>query len=106
MQRILDGALDGLVKLWERPVGKSLEWTEQSADSLGIHDERTHMILRMGVRLEVRYVNSHPLLSPFVPPDLFAVCIPGLALQIARSAVVHNPSICRPRKGPVRINSQ
>jgi hypothetical protein len=70
MQRIFNGAFDGLVMFGERPVGKGRERRENAAHALGIHDERAHVILGVRIGLEVRDVVAHPLLRGFVPPDL------------------------------------
>ena len=42
----------------------------------------------------------------FVPPDLAAIGVPGLAVHVAGRAVVHHAAIHRPGPGPVGINAQ
>ena len=106
VQRIVDGALDGLVVLREGTVGHRAERHEDAPHALRIHDERAHVLFWLGVGLEVGNVIAHPLLRGFVPPDLLACRIPRLAREIARGAVVQHAPICRPRPCPVRIDSQ
>ena len=79
MQRIRNRALDGLVVLGEGPVGHRAQRNEDAADAFRIHDERAHVVLRLGVGLEVGNVIAHPLLGGFVPPDLLARRVPRLA---------------------------
>src|SRR6202041_3328198 len=105
MQRILHRTLDRLVVLGERPVGKGGQRTENSADAFGIHNEWTHVILGIRIHLEVRNIVPNPKLRCFVPPNLLARRIPRLASWIARSAVIQDASIRRPRPRPVRIDA-
>src|ERR1700722_16592265 len=104
MQRILNRTFDGLVMLREWPICEHTDRSEQTPDAFRIHDERPHVILRMGVGLEVRPVIAYPLSRRFVPPALFAVRIPRLPVGIARGAIVKDAPICRPRPRPVGEN--
>src|SRR5882757_5758112 len=67
MQRVINGALGRFVEFRERAIREGGEWAKDSADALGIHDEGTHVILRLGVRLEVRHIVADPFLRRFAP---------------------------------------
>ena len=47
-------------------------------------------------RLEIGNVIADPFLLRFVPPDLFAVRVPRLAIEITRRAVVQHAPVRRP----------
>ena len=54
---------------------------------------------------EIRYVVAYPFSGGFVPPNLFALGIPGLAVNIAGSAIVKDTPIGRPRPSPIGIDT-
>src|SRR6185503_8922499 len=72
MKRIGDWAFEGLVVFGKRSLSESAERREQAADALGVHYERSHVVLRVRVRFEIGNVIAHPPARGFVPPDLFA----------------------------------
>ena len=96
MEEVIHRAFHWLVVLRERAIGHSRQRDKETACAFGRHDERSHVIFRMGVYLEVRDIVAHPSLLGIVPLDLGAVGIPGLAVQIAGSAVVEDTAVCRP----------
>src|SRR6185369_3314194 len=106
MQRICDGTFHRFVVFREWSIGKSREWRKDATDTFGIHDERSHVIRRLRIRLEVRNVVANPLLLRFVPPNLPALHVPWFTRRIAGSAVVHDAAIGRPREAPIRINAE
>src|SRR3569832_507655 len=76
MQRIRDRTLHWFVVLRKRPVGKCGEWSKDTTDTLGIHDERSHVIRWLRIDLEIGNVVTDPLLLRFVPPNLPSLRIP------------------------------
>src|SRR6202008_534807 len=90
----------------ERSIGKSCQRRKQSSYALRIHDKRAHVIFRFGIDLEVRYVVANPFLLAFVPPDLFSRSVPGLAVDVARRAIVEHAAIRGPRPAPSRMYTQ
>src|SRR3984893_4675149 len=106
MQHVVHRAFYRLVEFGERSVGKRRERAKDSSYALRIHDERAHMIFRLGVDLEVGHVVANPFLLAFVPPDLFSRWIPGLAVHIARGAIVEDAAIRRPGPAPSRMHTQ
>src|SRR5262249_19223989 len=62
MQWIRDRAFDRFVMLWERSVGKGGQWAENATDSFRIHNEWSHMILRLRVDFEIGHIVADPLL--------------------------------------------
>src|SRR5882762_4100496 len=79
---------------------------EQTSDAFGVHDERAHVIFGSGIHFEIGNVVAHPALLSFVPPNLATRRIPGLAVDVARGAVVENAAIRRPRPSPIGINAE
>ena len=106
MQRIVNRALNRFVEFGERSIGKSCQRRKQSSYALRIHDERAHVIFRFGIDLEIGYVVANPFLLAFVPPDLFSRRIPGLAVHIARRAIVEHAAIRRPGPAPSQMQTQ
>src|SRR5208337_4069528 len=105
MQRVHQRTLKGLVVFREWSVVEA-ERHEQTSDALGVHDERAHVIFGCGIDFEIRNVNARPALLGFVPPNLAARRIPGLALEIAGGAVIEDAAIRRPRPSPIGINAE
>src|SRR5581483_6776413 len=95
-----------LVVFGEWPLGERPERAEETSDAFGVHDERAHVILGVGIGLEVRHVVADPSLLRFAPPDLFALRVPGLARRVARRAVVHDAAVSGPRPRPVRVDAE
>ncbi len=83
-KQIRDRAFDRLVEFGERSVGHAAERHEQTSNAFGVHDERAHVIFGWGVGLEVGNVVADPALLGFVPPNLTARRIPGLAVDDRR----------------------
>src|SRR5262245_15028712 len=106
MERIRDRAFDGFVVLREWAISKSRERREDSSHAFGINDEWSHVIGRLRIDFEIGNVVATPSLLRFVPPNLPSFTGPGFTVWIARSAVVHHAPVCRPRPGPVRINTE
>src|SRR6266404_1261500 len=106
MQGIGNRTLDRLVVLRKWPIREGREWREDAADAFRIHDKGTHVIRRLRIPFEIRYIVAYPLLLRFVPPNLSPLGIPGLAGGITRRAVVHHTPICRPGPRPVLINAE
>src|ERR1700738_3300275 len=106
MERIFNRTFDRFVVFGERSIGKSPERPKDSPYALRIHDERTHVIFGLGIDLEVHPVVANPFLLLFVPPDLFSRWIPGLAVDVARCAIVEDAAIRRPRPAPSRMHTQ
>ena len=85
-----------LVVLRERPFRQFIE-RKQATQPLRLHDKRPGFApWRRGI--EVRNIIPDPLAA--VPLDQHPLRIPGLAVDIGRSAVVQHPTIERPRPGP------
>src|SRR5580692_1435730 len=105
MQGILDWTLERLVVFRERTISKSPQRRENSPDAFRIHDEWAHVILWLGIGLEIRHVVSDPFLLVFVPPNLLSRCVPGLTVHVARCAVVQHAAIRRPRPAPTRMHA-
>src|ERR1700756_1515078 len=103
MQRIRDWALKGFVMLREWAVAHGAERHEKAPHPFWVHDEGSHVVLGCGIHLEIGNVIAHPGLLCLVPPDLAARGIPGLAIEIAGGAIVHDAAIRRPGPGPVGI---
>ena len=96
MEEVFHRAFHGLVVLREGTIGHSRQRDKETAGAFGRHDEWPHVIFRMGVYFEVRHIVAYPPLLGIVPLDLGAVGIPGLAVQIAGSAVVEDAAVRRP----------
>src|SRR2546429_4863287 len=103
---VVNRTFDWLVVFRERSIGEGSKRGKDPPDAFRIHNERAHMILGLGVDLEVRHVVAHPFLRAFVPPDLATRWIPGLAVGIARCAIVKHAAICRPGPTPSRMQSE
>src|SRR5258707_10036780 len=101
-----DGTLDWFVVRRERTIRHRPKRHEQPAHALRIHDERTHVVFGIGISLEVRHVIAGPLAGGLIKPDLFAAGVPGLAFQVAGSAVVKYATVCRPRPTPVGMYAE
>ncbi len=56
VQRIVDRALGRFIVFRERTIGEGRERAKDSADTLRIHNEWAHVILRLGINFEVRHV--------------------------------------------------
>src|SRR5260370_38194007 len=106
MKRILDRAFNRFVVLGKRTISYSRQRNKEQSHAFRVHDERPHVVLRIGISLEIGHVVAHPLSRGLIPPNLFAGGIPWLAAHIARSAVVHHASIHWPRPGPVGVDTQ
>src|SRR5579859_4285789 len=106
MQGIGDRALGRFIVLRERAIGHGSDWYKQSSDSFRVHDEWSHVSLRIGVGLEIRHVVANPFLLGLAPPDLLTIRIPRLAVQIAGGTVVKYSPVHRPRPPPVRVNPE
>src|SRR6267378_2051548 len=106
MEWVVDRTFDRFVMFGERPIGKGGERPKDSSHALRIHDERTHVIFRLGIDLEVHHVVADPFLLLFVPPDLLSRWIPRLAVRVARRAVVKYAAIRRPGPAPARMYAQ
>src|ERR1043166_7516239 len=106
MQRIRDRALHRFVVFRKWSISKRREWTKDTTDTLGIHDEWSHVIRRLRIDFEIGNVVADPSLLRVVPPDLPALVAPRLACRIAGSAVVHDAPVSGPRETPVRINAE
>src|SRR5260221_5786554 len=106
MKWICDRTLYRFVVLWEWSIGECRQRAKDAANAFGIHDEGPHVVLRIGVGLEIGDVIANPFLLPFIPPNLSAARIPGLTLDVAGCAVVKYAPVGRPRPGPVGKNTQ
>src|SRR5260370_25747134 len=106
MKRICDRTLDWFVVLWEWSICESREGTKYATDALRIHNEGTHVVLWIGVHLEIGDIIPHPSLLRFTPPDLPPARIPGLAFHIAGRSVVKYAPVCWPGPSPVWKDSQ
>src|SRR6267143_1869269 len=106
MKWICDRTLDWFVVLREWSVGECRQRAKDATDALRIHDKRPHVVPGIGVHLEIGNIISNPFLLRFIPPDLPAARIPGLAIHVAGCAVVKHAPVCRPTPSPVGINSQ
>src|SRR5262249_8044259 len=106
MKRVLYRAFERLIMFREWAFGKRTKRCKQPRDSFRIHDEWTHVILRLGVRFEVGNVVPHPSPCGFAPPNLTARRVPGFTRWITGSAVVHNATIRWPRPSPILIDSE
>ena len=106
VQRIVAGTFNGFVEFWERAIGERAERGKNPADSLGVHDEGSHVILRIRIGLEIGNIVAGPFLGGFAPPDLAARSIPGLAVEVAGRAVVKHAAVCRPGPRPILMNAE
>src|SRR5579863_5680091 len=106
MKSVFNGAFRRLIKLRKRPIGESSEGCEDAANAFGVHDERTHMIFRRRIDLEVSDIVADPLLLRLIPPDLRTRLVPRLARNIARGPIVEYAAVHRPRPSPVRMHSE
>ena len=95
------GRLERLVVHRERPVAHHGPG-EQARRSLRVHDVRADDA-RLRRRRDVGHVVACPLLA--VPLDELAVRIPGLAVQVRRSAVVEDAAVDRPGERPLRVDA-
>src|SRR5579872_5238766 len=68
----------------------------------GIHAFRAacRPVVGSFVLVEVRNVESGPLLLLFIPPDQLLALAPGPAVRPRRATVVENADIAGPRKSP------
>src|SRR5438128_9821876 len=64
------------------------------------------MVRGLRVGLEVRHVIADPAAGCGVPPDLPPGFVPRLAVPVARSAVVEDATVRRPRPRPVWIDAE
>src|SRR6202041_2803668 len=87
----------------KRPFSKYTDRSEQSPDAFRVHDEWTHVVLRMGIRFEVGNVIANPFSRRFVPPDLLAIRIPRLSIRTTGGPVVKHAPVRGPRPRPVGI---
>src|SRR6266851_7133651 len=76
---------------------------EQTADTLGVHDERTDRVGGLRGRRIVGDVDADPPAA--VPLNDRLGRVPGIAGQVGTGAVVENSPVGRPRPGPVRRNT-
>ncbi len=106
MQRVGDRALRWFVVLRERTIRHGTEGHEQPAQALRVHDERAHVVLGIGISLEIRHVIAGPFACSFIEPNLLAAGVPGLAFQIAGSTIVEYAPVCRPRPAPVGMDAE
>src|SRR5713226_525153 len=106
MKGVVNRTFDRFVEFGERSIGKGRERAKDSPYAFRIHDERDHVIFRLGIDLEVGHVVANPLLQVCVPPDLFSRWIPGLAVHVARRAIVEDAAIRRPGPAPSRMYTQ
>src|ERR1700676_4543995 len=102
---IVNRTLDRFIVFGERSIRKGPKRAKDSPYAFRIHDERAHVIFGLGIDLEVRYIISDPFLQAFVPPDLLARGIPGLAVRVARRAVIEHAPIRRPGPAPSRMHA-
>src|SRR5215217_699528 len=106
MQWICDGTFNRFVVLRKWSISKGREWCKDTTDTLGIHDERTHVIRRFRIGFEIGDVVAYPFLLRVVPPNLTTLHVPRFARRITRSAVVHDTPVGGPGPGPVRVDSK
>src|SRR5688572_25543175 len=92
--------------LRKRTIGEGRKRSEDATHAFRIHDERPHVVLGIGINLEIRHVVADPFLLLLVPPNLSAFRVPWLARWITRSAVVHDTPVRGPRPTPVWIDSE
>src|SRR6266481_9529282 len=105
MKRVVNRTFNWFIVFRERSIGKGRKRTKYSPYALWVHDERAHVIFRLGIDLEVGHVVANPFLLAFVPPDLFSRWIPGLAVHIERRAIVEHAAIRRPGPAPSRMHT-
>src|SRR5216684_5697963 len=106
MEWIVNRTLSRFVMFGEGSIGKSGERPKDSSYALRIHDERTHVILGLGIDLEVHHVVADPFLLLFVPPNLLSRWIPRLAVHVAGRAIVKHAAVRRPGPAPARMYAQ
>src|ERR1700722_3077425 len=82
-----------------RPSGRA----QTPSSPLGIHDERSDAIGRLGGRRVIGHVDAGPPLT--VPFDDRLFRIPGLAVEVGARAIVENSPVGRPSPGPVRSDA-
>src|SRR3984885_2581736 len=98
-QRVLrQRRFEGLVMLGEGALGHVLPG-EEARHAFRIHDEGTHAVGRVLVGLEVRDVSAAP--GRAVPGHQRPGAVEGLAVKIARGAVVEHAAVGGPRERPV-----
>src|SRR5688572_22815170 len=87
-------------------IGKRRERTKNAADAFRIHNKWSHVVFWVRIRFEIRNIVADPFLLRLAPPDLAPFDVPRFSVSVARGAVVHDASICRPRPSPIWINAQ
>src|SRR6266536_5687160 len=106
MQWICDRTLHRFVVFRKWSIREGRKRSEDSADALLVHDERTHVIARFRIDFEVGNIITDPFLLRIAPPNLSAFSIPGLARWITGGAVVHDATIGGPGPGPILIDAK